>query len=847
VLAHSERAEKQSAYQVLVATKPDALGRDRGDQWDSGKVPSEESTQVVYAGRALVSGRTYYWKVRYWDKEGKGSDYSRPARFGMGLLSREEWTGSWISGGSAKGNEFRKDFTLDAKVIDARVYITALGYYELRVNGKRIGQNVLDPGWTTYPQRVLYTTYDISSALREGPNAIAVMLGGGWATQFADFAYYPSPAFLLQMSVELEGGRQVSVASDGSWKTLRGPIVEDGVYDGEVYDARRETAGWDAPGFADSGWSAAQVVEGSAGVRSSQMMPPIRVVDTIVPVRLTSPQPGVYVFDMGQNMSGWARLRVRGAAGTQVTLRYAELLYENGMLNRATINTAKSRDIYVLRGEGMETYEARFTYHGFRYVEVTGFPGTPSLDSLRGRVVHTSVNTTGSFLASKPILNDIQRLIRWSQLTNLMSVPTDCDQRNERMGWLGDAQATAEEAMLNFDMAAFYTNFIRDIRDAQGPDGALPSTVPRKYGMYPADLGWETAYPLLCWYMWEQYGDRRILEQNENGLKKYVEFLRSQATDDVFRAHLGHEGDWVEIEHTPYDYIADIWYYVSVETLARVEQVLGNQTDRDSYGRLAQGIREALNRTFFHADSDQYANGTQTANAMALFLDLVPADRRSAVAMNLTNNIVYYHNTHITSGFIGVKFLMPALTAVGRSDLAYDLAIQTTYPSWGYMISQGATTLWELWQEKTGHGMNSHDHAMFGSVGAWFYQALAGINVDAGGAGYRHIRIQPQIVEDLDWTTATVETIRGPLTSSWTHHLGAVTLNVTIPVGADAHVVIPKPRGMSDFVIEESGRLIWEKGRFISGDSGIAKAMEEHNDFAIDVGSGDYSFRLTGQ
>jgi len=848
VLAHSQRDEKQGAYQVLVATQSDALAHDHGDQWDSGKVPSEDFTQVVYAGKALESGRTYYWKVRYWDKEGRNSEYSRPAQFGMGLLSREEWKGSWIGGGSANGNEFRKEFTLTGKVMGARAYITALGYYELRVNGRRIGPNVLDPAWTTYPKRVLYSTYDISSALQPGPNAVAVMIGGGWALQVADLpAYYQSPAFLLQMNVALEGGGQASVVSDGSWKTILGPVIGDGVYDGEVYDARRETAGWDKPGFDDSGWGAAQAVEGSAGIRSSQMMPPIRVVDTIVPVRLTSPHPGVYIFDMGQNMSGWARLRVHGAAGTKVTLRYAEELDANGMINRDTLGSAKSRDIYFLSGNGVETYEARFTYHGFRYVEVTGFPGTPSLDSVRGRVVHTAVNTVGSFIASKQILNDIQKLIRWSQVTNLFSVPTDCDQRNERQGWMGDAQATAEEAMMNFDMAAFYTNFIRDIADAQRADGALPSTVPRKYGDLPGDLGWETAYISLCYYMWEQYGDRRILEQNEPNLKKYIEFLHGQAPDNLIHNRLGHEGDWVEIEHTPHNYIQNAWYYYDVWMLAQIEQTLGNSADAAAYGQFAQGIRDALNRTFFHADTGEYANGTQAANAMAVFLDLVPKDRRDAVSENLTNDILYYHNTHVTTGFIGVKFLMPALTAIGRSDLAYDLAVQTTYPSWGYMVTKGATTLWELWQDKAGPAMNSHDHIMFGSVGSWFYQALAGINQGAGGAGYRHVRIQPQIVEDLDWTSATVETIRGTVASSWTHFPGAVTLHAAIPVGADARVVIPKLPGMTEIVIEESGRVIWEKGHFISGDSGITKATEENDDFAIDVGSGDYSFRLTGQ
>jgi alpha-L-rhamnosidase len=412
---------------------------------------------------------------------------------------------------------------------------------------------------------------------------------------------------------------------------------------------------------------------------------------------------------------------------------------------------------------------------------------------------------------------------------------------------MGDAQATAEEAMMNFDMAAFYTNFIRDIADAQGADGALPSTVPRKYGMYPADLGWETAYPLLVKYMWEQYGDRRILEQNESGLKKYVEFLRSHAVDNVMRDKLGHEGDWVELAHTPNDYVADFWYYYDVQTLAGIEKTLGNSTSAESYARLATDIRDAFNRTYFHADTGQYANGTQAANAMALFLDMVPKDQRDAVTDNLTNDVLYFHDTHVTTGFIGVKFLLPALTSTGHSDLAYDLAVQTTYPSWGYMVSRGATTLWELWEEKSGRSMNSQDHIMFGSVGAWFYQGLAGINQSEGGAGYRHLRIQPQIVRDLHWASGTVDTIRGTVTSSWNHQPGAVTLQVTIPVGSDAHVVIPKADEMSGVVVEENGHVVWEKGHFVPGDPGVTSATEEDGNFAFEVGSGEYSFRLTGK
>ena len=849
VLRHSERGEKQTAYQVLVATKADLLKQDRGDQWDSGKVTSEDSIQVVYGGRPLESGQNYFWKVRYWDKEGRASEYSNPAHFSTGLLKPSEWKASWIGGGTVKGNEFRKEFTIHGKVTNAKIYVAALGYYELRVNGHRIGHKVLDPAWTTYPKRVLYSTYDLTPVLKEGANAIGVMLGGGWATQEVDGSeiYYKEPAVLVQMNADLEAGKQVNIVSDGSWKTAPGPVVESSVYGGEVYDARKETPGWDQPGFAETGWSAAQVVEGSAGARSSEMMPPIRIVDEMTPLKMTTPSPGVYIFDMGQNMSGWVRLHLEGPAGTKVKLRYAEELYDNGMINRENIRAGKSRDIYILRGGGEEIYEARFTYHGFRYVEVTGFPGTPSLDSVRGEVVHSAVKTIGSFAASTQVLNDIQRIIRWSQVTNLMGVPTDCDQRDERQGWMGDAQATAEEAMMNFDMAAFYTNFIRDIGDAQRDDGAVPDTVPLKYGNYEADLGWQTAYPLLVKYMWEQYGDRRIIEQNEAGLKKYIEYLRRNAKDDVFATKLGHEGDWVELAHTPHDYISDFWYLYDVQIMAGFEKTLGHDGDAQMYAKLTQNIADAFNRTYFHPDTAQYANGTQAANAMALFLDLPPKDRRDEVTENLTNDVLYFHNTHVTTGFIGVKFLMPALTATGHSDLAYDLAAQTTYPSWGYMVSRGATTLWELWQDKAGPSMNSHDHIMFGSVGAWFYQALVGINQPASGSAYRHIVIHPQAAHGLQWASGTVKTIRGTVESSWSRNSDGLTIKVQVPVGSDAHVMVPRSQELSGITVEESGKAVWANGQYVPGVAGITGASKEDDGIAFDLGSGAYSFRLKGQ
>ena len=843
VLAHTERGQKQTAYQVLVASSLELLNQDKGDLWDSGKTASEDSAQVVYSGKPLASAKTCYWKARYWDSAGNVSPYSLVARFEMGLLTREEWKGQWIG----RDNLLRKEFTLSGKVVGARAYVTALGYYELRINGEKVGCNVLDPAWTTYPVRILYSTYDITAQLRPGKNAFGAMLGGGWATLGAGEvpAPYKQPALLLQVNIDLADGKTVTVASDNSWKVTKGPIVSDRVWDGETYDARRELPGWDLPGFDDSAWSAAQTVEGSKGTLSAQMMPPIRVVDSMVPVALTSPRPGMYVYDLGQNFSGWAVLHVLGPRGTEVRLRFSELLYDDGMVNRENIREAKSRDIYILRGEGMETYEPHFTYHGFRYVEVTGYPGTPSLDSLRGRVVHTAVEPTGNFAASKALLNQIHKVIRWSDLTNLHSVPTDCDQRNERMGWLGDAQTSAEGMMLNFDMAAFFTNFLRDMRDVQGADGTLTDTVPHRYGSRPADPAWGTAYPLICWYMYEQYGDRRILEENYEGLKKYVEFLRSRAPDNVLR--YSYYGDWVAIEKTPGELVSDFYYYYDTLLLSKIAAVLGNSADSASYAALATQVKDAFNHEFFDAKTGNYAGGTQTANALPLFLDMVPKDRRGSVTWNLTDNILYRHDTHLTTGFIGVRYLMPLLTELNRSDLAYDLAVQTTYPSWGYMIANGATTLWELWQNKAGPSMNSHDHHMMGSVDAWFYRALAGIKVEAENAGYRHFRIEPQVVRDLAWASATVGTVRGNVTSSWTHTPGVVTLEVDVPVNSTASVSIPKDLEMTQATVREGDRTVWENNHFVEGTPGIRGAKYENGRVAFEVGSGHYAFRLTGQ
>jgi alpha-L-rhamnosidase len=843
VLGHTERGQKQSAYQVLVASSAEHGAGDKADVWDSGKMASEDSTQVVYKGEPLSSGKTYYWKVRYWDSAGNASPYSALAKFDMGLLARDEWKGQWISG----ANLLRKEFTLSGKVVRARAYVTALGYYELRLNGEKVESSVLDPGWTTYSVRVLYSTYDVTAQLQSGKNAIGAMLGGGWATlHWPGFsAPYQEPALLLQVNIELAGGKVVSVASDGSWKVAQGPIVSDSVFGGEVYDARREITGWDAPGFDDSAWTAAKTVAGSAGTISAQMMPPIQVVDSMVPVAIGNPRPNVYVYDFGQNFSGWAELHVHGPRGTKIQLRFSELLFADGMINRENIREAKARDIYILKGEGEEVYEPRFTYHGFRYVEVTGFPGTPNLDSLRGRVVHTAVGATGNISASNPLVNQIHKIIRWTDLTTLHSLPTDDDMRNERMGWMGDAQCSAEGQMLNFDVAALYTNFVRDIRDVQGPDGTLTDTVPFRYGNRPADPGWGSAFPLICWYLYEQYGDRRILEENYEALKKYVEFLQTRAPDKVLR--YSYYGDWVSLEKTPGELISDFYYYYDALLFSKMAGILGHSTDAASYAELAGQLKDAFNHEFFNPQTGSYATGSQTANALPLFLQMVPKEHFDQVAENLINDILYAHNTHVTTGFIGVRYLMPTLTQIGQAGLAYELATQTTYPSWGYMLANGATTLWELWQNKTGPEMNGHNLHLMGSVDIWFYKTLGGLIADADHPGYEHFRVEPQMVRDLKWASATVDTVRGRVTSSWTRSPGEITLDVEVPVNSTASVSIPQEEEMTEFSIREGDRVVWEQDHFVGGTQGINGAKYDSRRVTFEVGSGHYAFRLTGQ
>jgi alpha-L-rhamnosidase len=813
----TERGAKQSAYQIVVN---DAAGT----VWDTGKVASEETVQISYAGSPLKSGKSYTWRVRWWDQAGRASLYAT-AHFDTGLFQTSDWSAKWIRG----GNVMRTEFTLDARPVRARAYVAGIGYYELRLNGHKVGDRVLDSPYTPYNKRILYSTYDVTGMLDAGANAVGVMLGEGW---------FASRAAIVQIEVEMPGNKKAIIVSDSNWKATQGPIVSDSIYNGETFDARREMPGWDRAGFDASRWEPVSLNDPPKGVLSSEMMPPVRVTGEIMPVKITNPKPGMWVFDFGQNFSGWTRLKVRGPAGTTVKMHHSELLYDDGTINVENLRNAHATDTYTLKGGDVETYEPRFTYHGFRYVELTGFPGTPQPDTLLAKVVHSDVQPIGGFSSSKVILNQIQHNIVWGIASNLESIPTDCNQRDERMGWMADAHLYSEAAMLNFDMPAFYSNFLRDIRDSQESDGSVPDTVPRaRFAHGAADPAWGSAYPLIALYMYQRYGDRRVLEENFDGLRRWTDFLNAHAKDgtlDDFKY-----GDWVPLEPTPGPLVSTFYLYWSADITAKAAHILGKTAEAAQYRALADQVKTAFNKRFYRADSGDYGNGSQTSDILPLFAGI--ASEHNHAMSRLRDSIVYQHNTHLATGILGAKYLFPLLTRTGDAELGYELATQTSYPSWGYMVEHGATTLWELWQDRTGESMNSHNHPMFGSIGAWFYEALAGINFDDKQPGYRRIRIEPQIVGDLNWAAATIETVRGAVTSKWSRSGENLRMEVTVPVGSTAEVHVLKQR-WNETTVVESGRTVWKDGHAMEG----VTARDSDDAIVFEVGSGTYSFERTG-
>ncbi|GIV21528.1 MAG: hypothetical protein KatS3mg023_3279 [Armatimonadota bacterium] len=729
----------------------------------------------------------------------------------------------------------RREFRVEGRVKRARAYVTGLGYYELYLNGQRVGDRVLDPPYTNFLKRIYYSTYDVTPLLRRGDNCVGAILGNGW--------WKGKPHFLLQMHIEYADGREQVITSDGEWRWAKSPLLDNSLYHGETYDARLEQPRWSEPGFvAAEQWQPVLTSEMPGVALSAQMMPPIKVTQTLKPRWISEPRPGVFVVDFGQNFSGWCRLKVKGSAGTTITLKHAEVLYENGLVNQENLRTARATDTYILKGEGVEIYEPRFTYHGFRYVQVEGYPGVLKPEDIEGRVVHTSFVQRGQFECSNELLNQIQRNAQWGYRTNWHSIPTDCPQRDERQGWMGDAQMTANMGLYNFTAESAYVKFLRDIADAQGEDGRIPDTVPHVWGTNPGDPQWAGAYLFICWDMYRHTGAKHLLEEHYEGMQRYVEMLRREAGESCILTRNNY-GDWVAVVDTPKDLISTGTYYLSVKRLADIAHVLGKRADERQYRELCQRIADAFNRRFWSAETGQYGNGSQFSHIFPLYLGIVPKEHQQKVLDHVIHDITVNHKGHLSTGFIGTRYLLDTLTMLGRADIAYLVASQDTYPSWGYMVRMGATTIWELWKYEVGPGMNSHNHPAFGLISGWFYEALAGIQPDASRGDWERFTVRPHPVGDLRWAQASVDTVRGRAGVRWEKRPDAFLLSVLVPPNSSATVYIPK-LGITKPVLTEAEGKVWRNGTFLSRVPGVQSVRDEGDWMVVEIGSGDYHFKL---
>ena len=737
----------------------------------------------------------------------------------------------------------RKEVKIDKSITRARAYVTGLGGYVMHINGERVGDAVFTPGWTHYPKRIQYQTYDVSKMLHKGKNALGAVLGNlWWSSGFGwhgSITYSKGPLrFFMQLVVDYEDGSSVIFITDKNWKTHNAPIIETTLYNGEIYDAREEENGWSNVNFDDSKWQSVTLFEKEKGKLVVQQGPPLRVTKEIKPVKITSPSEGVYVVDMGQNFAGWAKLKVEGERGDTVQLRFAETLKPDGNVYRENLRLAKATDIYILKGEGVEEWHPSFTYHGYRYIEVTGFPGKPSLDALTGIVANSDAPYIGKFSCSNELLNKVQHNILWTQASNMYSVPTDCPQRDERLGWMGDAQTFAPTASYNMEMIGFFNKWMRDITDSQDEDGAVHDVSPVFVVKGPAAPAWGDAVFVVPWVMYKFYGDKRILEENYDAMMAWIDYMTSKSKGNLYEK--SGWGDWVAVEKSPSEPIGSAYYFYGAKMVSTMAGILGKTEDEIRYKELSNKIAKAFNKKHFDQASNSYTGNIQSANLIPLKFGIVPKDREKAVASNIAEN-VKAKNNHLTTGFLGGSLLLPTLSNYGYNDLAFKVATQKTYPSWGYMLEKGATTIWELWNGDTeGPGMNSRNHFALGACGEWYYGYLAGIKPTPESPGFKKIIFSPMPVDSLDWAKAEIKTTYGIVASNWKKVGNTIEYNFIVPANTSALFHFPV-LGKEIRSAKESNVVIYQDGNFISNEE-IKIIDMNKNEKIVSLGAGKYQF-----
>ena len=862
-IGSAARGVVQAAYQLQAASSERALRSGKGLAWDSGVVTSADSVNVAYAGPALSSGQRCFWRVRVWDGGGRPSAWSETASWEMGLLQPADWKASWIEPDlpedpktSGPSPMLRRDFAVKGDVERARAYVTSHGLYEMAINGQRVGDAVLTPGWTSYNKRLQYQTYDVTALLKKGANTVGVTLGNGWYRGYLAWGdkrniYGGRLGLLAQIVITYKGGKQEVLGTDASWKASTGPILMSEIYHGETYDARLDKSSWSSPGFADTDWAPVKVVEHPKNHLVAPAGPPIRRTGEIKPLKILKTPAGDTVVDMGQNLVGWVRLNVEGAAGTTVTLRHAEVLDKLGNFYTENLRAAKQTVRYTLKGGGPEAYEPHFTFQGFRYVAVDGYPGRLTLDSVTGIVVHSDMTPAGTFETSKPLVNQLQHNIVWGQKGNFVDVPTDCPQRDERLGWMGDAQVFAPTAAFNMDVAGFFTKWLRDVAADQLETGSVPHVIPdvlSEPGKPQAgSAAWADAAVIIPWTMYLSYGDRRILETQYPSMVAWVEYMRRRAGDDFIWSEDFTFGDWLAFASTASDYpgattgkdlIATAMYAHSTDLLQRTARVLGKADDAAQYAALLDRIKAAFQREFVTA-TGRVGENTQTAYAVALQFDLLPEPLRAAAAGRLAQEV--RQRKHLTTGFVGTPYLCHVLSRYGYLDEAYLLLNREQYPSWLYPVKQGATTIWERWdglkpdgtfQDK---GMNSFNHYAYGAIGEWMYRVMAGIEIDPAAPGYKHTLIKPRPGGGFTSVSASHATPYGRVSSAWKVEGSAFELAVEIPSNTTAMIRLPGAR-LAD---------VREGGLALSAAAGLAPPRQDGPDVVVEAGSGLYRFAYT--
>ncbi len=872
-----QRGTRQSAYQIILSENKEDAGNDQGGYWNTGKVNSDQSVNIKYDGPPLKSETNYYWRVLVWTNKSQQPVSSEVNSFYIGLLDAGEWKAGWITNGDSTvaAPLFRTEFNVEKEVRSAYTYVTGMGYYEFYLNGSRIGDHVLDPGMTDFRKRVLYSTYDVRDQIRQGDNAIGLMLGNGafrLKRPEERYAWHDpgpikgTPRGILQLRINYTDGTSELITSNNNWKTSSGPITFNNVFGGEDYDARLEQEGWSKAGFNDREWQNAKVVALEDLIMDAQVMPAIKVTQTITPVKQVSLNKGLFLYDMGQNFPGWWRIRVQGAPGTKITIRGAETLNNElfpSKLEEGDSLSTKHRyhknvwTTYILKGENEEVYEPRFFYTGYRYMEVNvNKPDDLVSLEVEGRVVHSDLKRNGRFKTSDSLLNRIYEATIWSQRGNLHGYPSDCPHR-EKGAYNGDGQVIAEVSMHDFHMHALYEKWLNDMYDAQEPNGRIPNTSPTIIGGHGGGIAWGSAYILLPWWMNLYYDDVDIVHKHYPTMKKYMDYLHRLAANDEhpderyiineFGGHWDSLGEWCAPGggNGPNNPLVSTYYwYLDCVTMAEIAGTLERAGERQYYLALADTIKQAFNDKFFDPSTNLYGVDSvyQTYLLFALEQDLVPEGHKEAVLQNLIDDIMITRDGHLNTGILGTKHLFRVLEKEGRQDVIHTIVSQTTYPGWGFWIENRATTLWEKWS-----GESSHNHQMFGTVSEYFYKYLAGIHAptDEGtAAGYKSIHIKPYVPEQLSWVEASVGTVRGQVSSRWEKTGNGLKLMVTIPANTSGKISIPVP-GIEEVVITESGQKLWQDGKITEEIEGIAGGYRDGQYIVVEVEPGTYRFECS--